>query len=278
VSIETSVAEAGQGMYPVLAIVVAKALDLDPAHIEVVYSAGKSAPVDQGMLGSRGANVTGSAALEAARMLLEQVRQQAARMLNTEPADVAVEEDWTLCRSRKTGAAIKLSELDPMRVVGSHSTNDPALAYGVALADVTCDLRTGDVRVDQMVGLHDLGIVIDPDGARAQIEGGALHAVGMALSERVSMRADGTIAESGFVNHLMPTAVRRPRVEAHFLPVPEHSAAGTGAKGIGEAAVLGGPAAIENAIAAAIGIHVQQLPMTPERVLRALEASTESAA
>jgi CO/xanthine dehydrogenase Mo-binding subunit len=276
VTIETSVAEAGQGMYPVLAIVVAEALDMDPDLIEVVYSAADGAPVDQGMLGSRGANMTGSAALQAARMLREQVLDQAAKLLNTEPSDVTVDGDWALCLSRASGAVIKLAELDPMRVVGSHSTNDPALAYGVSMADVTCDLWTGEVRVDRMVGLHDLGIVIDPDGARAQIEGGALHAVGMALSERVSMRADGTIAESGFVNHLMPTAVRRPRVDAHFLAAPEHSAVGTGAKGIGEAAVLGGPAAIENAVAAAIGVHVQQLPMTPERVLRALETRTGS--
>jgi CO/xanthine dehydrogenase Mo-binding subunit len=276
-TIETSVAEAGQGMYPMLAAVVSEALTMNPAQIAVAYSASKGAPDDHGMFGSRGANVTGSAALRAACTLLEQVRRQAAELLGTVPSDVVIDPDWTLCCSRATGAVIKLAELDPLRILGSYATEDPGYAYGVTQADVTCDLRTGEVWVDRVVAVHDMGVVLDPEGARAQIEGGALHSVGMALSERVSLRADGTVAESGFVNHLMPTAVRRPRVDANFLTAPDHSADRTGAKGIGEAAVVGGPAAIENALAVAIGVHVQQLPMTPERVLRALEAQGDSA-
>ncbi|MCW2548708.1 MAG: hypothetical protein JWN96_3168, partial [Mycobacterium sp.] len=278
VTIETSVAEAGQGMYPTLAAVVSKALAMKPSQIGVAYSASKSAPEDHGMFGSRGANVTASAALRAARTLLDEVRLQAATLLDTVPADVTMDPDWTRCCSRETGAVIKLSELDPIRIMGSYATEDPGYAFGVTLADVTCDLRTGEVWVNRVVAVHDMGVVLDPEGARAQIEGGALHFVGMALSERVTVRADGLIAESGFVNHLIPTAVRRPHVAANFLPAPDHSADRTGAKGIGESAVVGGPAAIENAIAAAIGVHVQQLPMTPERVLRVLESVTSSVA
>ena len=278
VTIETSVAEAGQGMYPMLAVVVSKALALNPGQIRVAYSASKSAPEDHGMFGSRGANVTASAALRAARTLLAEVRSRAATLLETVPADVTIDPDWTRCCSHATGACIKLAELEPIRIVGSYATDDPGYAYGVTLAGVTCDVRTGEVSVDRVVAVHDLGEVLDPEGARAQIEGGALHFVGMALSERVTIRADGTVAETGFVNHLIPTSVRRPHVDANFLPAPQHSADRTGAKGIGEAAVVGGPAAIENAIAAAIGTHVQQLPMTPERVLRALEAATSDSA
>jgi CO/xanthine dehydrogenase Mo-binding subunit len=277
-TIETSVAEAGQGMYPMLAAVVSEALSMNPAQLTVAYSASKDAPADHGMFGSRGANVTGSAALRAARTLLDEVRRQAAVLLATTASDVAIDPDWTFCNSRRTGAVVKLAELAPIRILGSYATADPGYAYGVTLAEVTCDLRTGDVWVDRVVAVHDMGVVLDPEGARAQIEGGALHFVGMALSEHVTVRADGTVAETGFVNHLMPTAVRRPRVEAHFLSAPEHRADRTGAKGIGEAAVVGGPAAIENALAAAIGMHVGQMPMTPERVLRKLEAGSSNGA
>jgi CO/xanthine dehydrogenase Mo-binding subunit len=210
-------------------------------------------------------------------MLVDEVRLRAATLLLSGPDDVTIDPGWTLCRSR-TGAVIKLSELEPIRTMGTYATEDPGYAFGVSLADVTCDLRTGEVWVDRMVAVHDMGVVLEPDGALAQIEGGASHAVGMALRERVTMRADGTIAESGFVHHLIPTAVGRPVVEAHFLAEPEHSADRTGAKGIGEAAVVGGPAAIENAIANATGVHVQRMPMTPERVLKALEAAVRSAA
>jgi CO/xanthine dehydrogenase Mo-binding subunit len=278
VTIETGVAEAGQGMYPTLAVVVSQALAMDPARIAVVYSASKTAPQDHGMFGSRGANVTGSAALRAACTLLEEVRRQAGMQLATVPGDVVIDPDWTYCRSRETGAVIKLAELDPIRIVGSYATEDPGYAFGTTFAEVTCDLRTGEVRVDRMVAVHDMGVVLDPDGARAQIEGGASHAIGMALSERITVRADASVTESGFVNHLMPTAERRAKVEAHFLTAPDHLADRTGAKGIGESAVVGGPAAIENAIAAATGVHVRQLPMTPERLLRALETAVSSAA
>ena len=275
-TIETSVAEAGQGIYPALATVVAGALGFANERIEVLYCAMSGAPKDPGMFGSRGANVTASAALRGALMLRDEVVRQGAEHLDTSPQDIAIDPDWDVFRSRATGLEAKLAELNPIRVVGSYSTDDPGMAFGVQQADVTCDLRTGEVRVLRMVAVHDVGVVLDLDGATAQVEGGVLQAVGGALSERISFRADGTIAETGFVNHLMPTAVNRPEVSVHFLEAvleagprkPDR----TGAKGIGEAAVLGGAAAIANAVADATGVRVRIMPLTGERVLRAVSA------
>ena len=272
-TIETSVAEAGQGIYPALATVVSGALGLANERIEVLYCATGDAPKDPGMFGSRGANVTASAALRGALLLLEEVTRRGAQHLGTSPRDISIDADWDVFRSRESGVEAKLAELDPIRVVGRYSTDDPGLAFGVQQADVTCDVRTGEVRVRRMVAVHDAGVVLDLDGATAQVEGGVLHAVGGALSERISFRPDGTIAETGYVNHLMPTAVNRPEVSVHFLDGGPRKADRTGAKGIGEAAVLGGAAAVANAVADATGVRVRAMPLTGERVLQELCAS-----
>ena len=120
--------------------------------------------------------------------------------------------------------------------------------------------------------MHDIGVVQDFDGAKAQIEGAVVQAVGAALSERVTFRGDGSVVERGFLTHLIPTCVAIPEVDVTFLDAAPIEGA-TGAKGLGEASVIGVPAAIGNAIASAVGARVGVLPITPERLTRAIEAT-----
>ncbi|MDT5144725.1 MAG: hypothetical protein QOI79_4092, partial [Mycobacterium sp.] len=272
VTIQTSVAEAGQGTYPLLALTVSRELALDQSRIAIEYDASEQGPHDPGMFGSRGANVTGSAAMIAAILLRVAMIKEAALLLEVDPEQVEIAPDWTGLRVRDGEDTVKISELPPLRVVGAHETSDPGLAYGVQCADVTVDTHTGTVTVDRIIAVHDIGVVQDYDGAKAQIEGAAVQGIGAALSERATFRGDGSVVERGFLTHLIPTCVAIPPVDVAFLDAPPMVGA-TGAKGLGEASIIGIPAAIGNAVAAAIGTRPRALPITPERLTRAIEAS-----
>jgi CO/xanthine dehydrogenase Mo-binding subunit len=135
-----------------------------------------------------------------------------------------------------------------------------------------CDETTGQVELVQVASVHDVGVLLDELGARGQVHGGVVQGIGAALSERASFLADGSVAETGFLNHLIPTNAALPETIIGFLPSPARPDGRTGAKGIGEAAIMGVPAAIANAVADVTGAPMRQLPLTPERVLRALKA------
>ncbi|MCU1656715.1 MAG: hypothetical protein JWO57_1371 [Pseudonocardiales bacterium] len=275
VIVETSVAEAGQGIYPLLNRIAANALGLDRDRVLVEHDVRAGSPNDPGMFGSRGANVTGSAVLRASMALRREVLARGARLLAVAPDVVELDAEWTVIRDGQH--EVKVSELDPIRVCAEYATTDPGLAFGAQLAQVRCDPRTGAVRVQRVVAVHDAGVVLDEDGARAQVEGAVVQGIGAALSERATFRPDGSIAESGFVNHLVPTAVGLPAVSVSFLPAAASTGSTTGAKGIGEAAIMGIAAAIGNAVGSALGVRARELPITGERVLRLLENTTRDA-
>jgi len=279
VVVETTVAEAGQGTYPLLARIAARSLGAGAASpaeslIRIEHVAAARSPHDPGMFGSRGANVTASAVASAAAGLRGAVAEMSAKALSVSGGEVDVDFDAGLARAG--GREVKLGDLGAIRVTGRYSTEDPGLAFGAQAAEVDCDARTGHVRVRRVTAVHDAGVVLDADGARAQVIGGVVQAVGAALSEVATFGEDGAVSEAGFVSHLVPTSVGLPDVEVEFLPPPspEHDSRGqaaTGAKGVGEAAIMGGAAAIANAVALVTGVRGRELPLTPERVLRALE-------
>jgi CO/xanthine dehydrogenase Mo-binding subunit len=228
------------------------------------------------MFGSRGANVTGSALVQAAEALKHDLIEQASIRMGVagSAARAEIEPEWEVARCGT--ASIKLSELGRTRTVGEYRTTDPGLAYGAVRVLAHCDRATGQVEVTQVAAVHDVGVLVDEAGARGQVQGGVLQGIGAALSERATFLSDGSVAETGFVNHLIPTNAALPTTVIQFLPAPHRPKGSTGAKGIGEAAIMGVPAATANAVAAAAEATISWLPLTPERVLRAIDAAQHS--
>lgn len=147
------------------------------------------------------------------------------------------------------------------------SGTSPAYAAHAALVEV--DPETGKVTVLRYVAAHDLGVAIHPDGVEGQIEGGVVQGLGQALCEEIKVDEQGRTLNATFVDYLMPTANITPEIES--IIVEGYLGAGPyGAKGIGEAPCLLAPAVIANAISQAVGVRIRSLPLTPERVLRAL--------
>lgn len=144
----------------------------------------------------------------------------------------------------------------------------PDFTYGAHAAEVAVDIETGEVTVLKSVGAHDVGQAINLQAVKGQIEGSALMGQGFALSEQMLYR-DGRPLSPSFSEYLIPTAEDVPEIQAIVLE--SRSGLGPfGAKGMGEPAYAPVAASIANAVADAIGSPVFELPITPEKVVKAL--------
>ncbi len=159
-------------------------------------------------------------------------------------------------------------EFDEDRVEGHDFAAWMAPSFTTSAARVHVDRETGLVTVRKIVTAQDVGFAINPTGAIGQIEGGAVQALGYALSEELRFDERG-IVNTGLGDYLLPTAVDAPQIEALLVESPSKEGP-HGMKGVGEPPVTTPAGAIGNAIAAAVGVAPHDLPMTPERVWRAL--------
>jgi CO/xanthine dehydrogenase Mo-binding subunit len=144
-------------------------------------------------------------------------------------------------------------------------------AWAVYVAEVSVDMTTFEIRVEDFVALQDVGKVINPTLASGQIEGGVAQAIGWAVSEDVVWR-EGRMVNAQMTNYIMPTSMDLPPIRVFFEEVPyPHGPAG--AKGIGELPMDGGAPAIANAVSQAVGVHVRRVPITPERLMALCEVT-----
>jgi CO/xanthine dehydrogenase Mo-binding subunit len=148
-------------------------------------------------------------------------------------------------------------------------------AWAVYVAQVVVDLVTYETRVEDFVAVQEVGRVVHPLLAAGQIEGGVAQAVGYALYEKVVWQS-GRMANGQMTNYIMPTSLDVPDIRVDFLEVPAPYGP-RGAKGIGELPMDGTAPAILNAVAAATGVEVNHIPMTPEDFMLAYTATAEAA-
>jgi carbon-monoxide dehydrogenase large subunit len=159
----------------------------------------------------------------------------------------------------------------------ARATFDPPGTFSNAThgAEVEIDPDTGVVRILRYVVVEDCGVVINPMIVDGQVHGGVAQGIASALYERLVYDEQAQPLSGTFADYLVPTAAEIPTIEIHHLQTPSaHSA--TGAKGMGEGGAIGAPAAIANAVTDALahlGVEIDAIPITPERVLAALGES-----
>jgi CO/xanthine dehydrogenase Mo-binding subunit len=153
-----------------------------------------------------------------------------------------------------------------------HYRGDAYGTYGwaVYVAEITVDMSTFEVHVDDFVAVQEVGKVINPVLAAGQIEGGVAQAIGFALYESVVWQ-EGRMLNSQMTNYIMPSAADVPPIRVYFEEQP-YPYGPAGAKGIGELPMDGVAPAIVNAIEHATGVSIHQIPVTPEVLMQALEA------
>ena len=148
------------------------------------------------------------------------------------------------------------------------------LTFGVQVAEVAVDVETGEVRVERIAAIHDVGRVINPLAARSQVEGGIIQALGHTLSERRLLDpGTGRVLTQTLDAYRLPTIADVPEIVCEFVDVPDANLTNLGSKGLGEPPIIPTAAAISNAIRDATGADVRELPISRETMLGALSDS-----
>jgi len=267
----------GQGLWTSYAQVVAEKLGIDPQAIRVVQGDSDLLKAGGGAGGSRGLQVGGSAALAGAVALIEAARPLAAQALEAAAADLEYGEGRF--RIAGTDRGIGLAELagrqPERRIVCEHTETVKGQTWpnGCHVAEVEVDPETGLVRVARHSAVDDIGRVINPLTAASQIHGGVAQGLGQALFEQAVYDEAGQLLTGSFMDYAMPRADDMPDMSTRFdesVPTGQNL---LGAKGVGEAGCHGAVPAIVNAVIDALGAKELDMPLTPERVWRALQPS-----
>ena len=240
----TGVGDQGGGQHTLIQRIVAATLDVDPLTVRV-RRLSTEGPQDPGIGGSRVTPVHGGAALAAAHLLKE-------KLAGRSVAEVA--------RGLAAGEALEVSAK-----FDATAADHGACAHAI---EVAVDAETGAVRVLSAVLAVDVGQVINPVGLRGQLEGGFVYGLGMALFEDLALE-DGRVRAANLGDYKLPTIADVPPLEIVHLS-DGHGAGPYGARSAGELVNPGVPAAIANAVHAASGARVHTLPITAERVWKAL--------
>ncbi len=290
VSLVTGSTEIGQGSETVLAQIVADVLGVKVEDITVLNSDTDVKPWDVGVHASRTTFIAGNAAHLAALEARRQIFETAAEMLKVSAEDLTARAGHVI--ETRHGASVSLSKVARARhfreggtVILGEGWYDPptklvdkdtykgnisaTYGFGAQMAEVEVDTETGKVRVLRLVCANDVGRAINPMAVEGQIEGGAQMGLGYALTEEVIV-TEGRVLNPDFLDYRLFTAADMPEIEAIIVETDDPQGP-FGAKGVGEMGGTPTAAAIANAIYDAVGVRLTTLPMTPERVLKALD-------
>lgn len=272
----------GTGSDTVLAQMAAEVLGV-PVEDMICYSSDTDfTPFDKGAYASSTTYISGTAAVNAAKIVAERIRARAVQMfkaagLNVEPSNLQLSNRMVVAPS---GQTIPLSEiaLDSLhrnnqeQIMGVASYVSPVSPppFAAQFAEVTVDVETGQVTVDRLVMAVDSGVIVNPLTASGQIEGGMTQALGYAVCEEMRYDEKGSAIERDFDRYHIFRADEMPELETIFVETfePSHP---FGVKAVAEIPMDGVAPAVGNAVLDALGVNVDELPVTPEKVWRAIK-------
>ncbi len=277
----------GQGHETTFAQIVAQELGLAPDDVEVVHGDTDRTPFGLGTYGSRSTPVSGAAAVMASRKVRDRARLVAAAMLEVSADDLEwLDGKWRVRGDPEQGAGIAEiamaahsslalpdgieGHLDAAAVYNPPNLTFPFGAY-ICVTDV--DPATGVVKVRRFIAVDDCGVRINPMIVAGQVHRGLADGIGMALMQQIVFDELGNCLAGSFMDYLLPTSMECPSPElgATVTPSPHHP---IGAKGIGESATVGSPAAVVNSVIDALapfGVVHADMPLTPANVWCAIQ-------
>ena len=286
----------GQGSDSVLAYVVAEVLGIDPFDIRVVTADTDLTPVDLGSYSSRVTLMTGNAALQAAerarelltiavaeklQVPIENIGFAERRAFDVENPEVGVTfaEAVQLAES-KYGTIGTVGSYTPPRSAGKYKGAgvgpSPAYSYSAAIAEVDVDPETGIVIVERIWIGHDIGQSINPVLVMGQVEGSVYMGLGEALMEEMTYRGNRNVVHKfpSMLEYKSPTTLEMCDVKTYLIEDPDPNGP-FGAKEVGQGPLLPVPPAIVNAIYDAVGVRIDEVPASPEKVLAAIRAKAQ---
>jgi CO/xanthine dehydrogenase Mo-binding subunit len=265
VRVLTSSTEIGQGTNTIFSQIAADALGLAIDDIVIVQPDTALVPNSGPTVASRTCMIVGKLIENACLSLLRTLGDVGADLTSAIRAHVATHGQLRATAQYEPVAGIRWDD-DKYEgdAYGSY-------AWAAYVAEVSVDLVTFEMRVDDFVAVQEVGRVIHPVLAAGQIEGGVAQAIGWALHEDIVWR-EGRMVNAQMTNYIMPTSMDLPPIRVEFLEVPYANGPG-GAKGIGELPMDGPAPAIANAVAHATGVDVRRIPFTPEALAALMEVA-----
>jgi 4-hydroxybenzoyl-CoA reductase subunit alpha len=291
VTVYTGASEIGQGSDTIQVQIVAEVLGVRMERIKLVAADTELTPIDLGSYSSRVTFMAGNACIEAAKNMRQQIFQAVAKKLTCSADDLEAKEDW-ISKKGDPSARIKFDEVVILAIdfhgglvaQGAYAPPEdarggkfkgggvgpsPSYSYSAQVAEVTVDPETGRVRVDKIVAAHDCGRALNPLTVKGQIEGSVYMGFGQAMQEEMVWE-NGRLMNPSLLEYRIPSTLENPEIES--IIVESNDPEGPfGAKEAGEGSLAATIPAIANAIYDAVGVRILSTPITPEKVLAALQ-------
>ncbi|MDO9461379.1 MAG: xanthine dehydrogenase family protein molybdopterin-binding subunit [Alphaproteobacteria bacterium] len=265
-----------------MALMAAEVLGIDYSKVRPIVGDTSAVGFCEITHGSRVTFATGMAIIQASEDIVLQCRQRVAKMWEVDVDAVKWEDGHALPAGANAGdqKPLSLAQIAGKAartggpLVGSAAINAGGAgpAFGVHICDVEVDPETGHVTVLRYVAAQDAGKAIHPSYVEGQIQGGVAQGVGWALNEEYIYGEDGRLQNSGFLDYRIPVASDLPMIDAIILEVPNPGHP-FGVRGVGEVPIVPPLGAIANAVARATGVRMTDLPLTPPKILAAIDAA-----
>jgi len=288
VSLLCGAIDIGQGSDHILAAIVAEVLGVSLEDIQLTTADTDLTPIDLGSYSSRVTFMAGNAAKAAAEKVRDRLFEVAARTLQCDADDLIARDHRIARRTRPADGmdfaqAVQLAEAQGGVVTGTGSYTPPKLAgpykgsgvgpspaysFSAAVVEVDCDRRTGEVRVPEVWIAHDVGRAINPTLVIGQVEGSVYMALGEALMEEQTFRL-GLHKFPSLLEYKSPTALETPIMHTYLVETIDREGP-FGAKEAGQGPLLPVIPAVANAIYNALGVRIDEVPITPDKVLKAM--------
>jgi 4-hydroxybenzoyl-CoA reductase subunit alpha len=281
----------GQGSDTMLVQITAEELGITMDRVQVEVADTKLTPVDLGSYSSRVTFMVGNAAKSSSIKLRDELIKTISKEKNVKPESIQFEnnriftKDNSLNMSWDEGVEICLAGrgsivtmgyyISPQlggKFKGSGAGLSPSYSFGAFISEVSVDKNTGAVKVEKVWGAHDCGKALNPLAVEGQIEGSIHMGLGQAISEEL-VYENGQFLNSNFIDYKIPSILDTPDMDVTIIESDDHEGP-YGAKEAGEGPIHPVLPSIGNAIFDAIGVRMYELPITPDKVLRALKEKT----
>ncbi|HEV3255213.1 MAG TPA: 4-hydroxybenzoyl-CoA reductase subunit alpha [Candidatus Acidoferrales bacterium] len=297
VTVFTGASEIGQGSDTIQVQIVAEVLGVEPERIRLVAADTALTPVDLGSYSSRVTFMAGNACIEAAKNMREQILAAVAKKFGCAATEleaggeaiykkddprmkVGFDEAVVMAIDFHGGLVAQGSYAPPEgarggKFKGAGVGPSPSYSYSAQVAEVTVDPETGRVRVDKIVAAHDCGRALNPLTVEGQIEGSVYMGFGQALQEEMIWEK-GRLMNPSLLEYRIPSTIENPEIESIIVESIDPEGP-FGAKEAGEGSLAATIPAIASAIYDAVGVRINSLPITPEKVLEALQKKRKAA-
>ena len=263
-----------------MALIAAEVLGIEFEKVRPVIGDTSTVGFNDVTGGSRITFATGMAVIQAAEDAIVKLRERAALIWEIGIEAVVWEDGHARPASANAGdfeplSLAKIAEQAPLTggpIIGSASltANGPGPAFGTHMCDVEVDPETGHITVLRYLVTQDAGKAIHPSYVEGQMQGGATQGIGWALNEEYFYSADGRLQNAAFLDYRIPVASDMPMIDTVIIEVPSPSHP-FGVRGVGEVSIVPPLAAVANAVSRAIGVRMTSLPLSPPKILAAIE-------